>query len=110
MKNLLQSEKARNELVNAIKADIKNIVRQRVGDMAVGHILEMETNFFGETRGEPDNIQLNISLGIFGDAELLAEEKELQYLTEPHEYYEKWGSEPPMTWERVVDEIPGINN
>lgn len=106
MKNLLQSEKARNELVNAIKADIKNIVRQRVGDMAVGHILEMETNFFGETRGEPDNIQLNISLGIFGDAELLAEAKEIDS-AEEHPW---WDYDPPITWERVVDEIPGINN
>jgi len=101
VKNQLQSDAFKHDLIDAIKANIEKTVRQWVGDMAAGHILEMQSNFFGETQGALDNVQINISLGIFGDAELLQEAKEID---------DDLFSEPPMTWERVVDEIPGINN
>jgi len=100
VKNQLQSDVFKNDLIDAIKANIEKTVRQWVGDMAAGHILEMQSNFFGETRGALDNVQINISLGIFGDAELLQEAKEID---------DDLFSDPAMTWERVVDEIPGIN-
>lgn len=101
MKNQLQSDVFKNDLIDAIKANIEKTVRQWVGDMAAGHILEMQSNFFGETQGALDNVQINISLGIFGDAELLHEAKEIDDDLFP---------DPAMTWERVVDEMPGINN
>jgi len=98
----LASDNFKNDLVDAIKANIEKTVRDWVGDHAAGHILEMETNFFGETRGALNNIQCNISLGIFGDAELLAEAKYPEQVSELLSDH--------MTWERVVDEIPGIND
>jgi len=97
MPTTLASDHFKNDLIDAIKANIEKTVRQWVGDHAAGHILEMNSNFFGETRGALNNIQCNISLGIFGDAELLAEAKDLDQTSQP------------MTWERVVDEMPGIN-
>jgi len=108
MKNSLASDQFKNDLLDAIKASIENTVRQWVGDTAAGHILEMETNFFGETHGALDNIQCNISLGIFGDAELLEEAKEID--AAENASYSHWYTDPAMTWERVVDEIPGIND
>jgi len=97
MPTTFASDHFKNDLIDAIKANIEKTVRQWVGDHAAGHILEMNSNFFGETRGALNNIQCNISLGIFGDAELLAEAKDLDQTSQP------------MTWERVVDEMLGIN-
>lgn len=106
MQKSLASDQFKNDLIDAIKANIQKTVRQWVGDTAAGHILEIETNFFGETCGALDNIQCNISLGIFGDAELLQEAKQI----DAAEHHPWWEYDPPMSWERVVDEIPGIND
>jgi len=109
MKKSLASDQFKNDLIDALKQSIERTVQSWVGEIAAGHILELECNFFGENLDALDNIQCNISLGIFGDAELLQEAKEIDD-AEPFPCHSEYYRDPAMTWERVVDEIPGIND